>query len=491
MLRGRAGGRDAMGYRGNKHMDKSGCGRFRGIHFLAVAMFLCLPGCGRGAEESQVRETPVDFPFYETEEFTLTLVPSEEAAGEYVLMFCEENGQLMQQLPCGRLTEPVTFSYDGIAYGHWRDLEIFSANADTGLLFLWEDKHFSEEPVEIPRYAEVRNNAMLTVTENGDIQERRLYQLNEFRERAEEVRSWSFNRDSGMLKIWDCLKQQSLFDGEVILNEKGEPLNQEYFEYLFWRNRKLLWDYSADPKVYAWLSEGMAEGDDAQTDKRSWRTEEYESRQAFLKSCGYTGEEPTYQYYDIFQALQLELYLDEDVQKCYGIAYWNYINCDLESDVARLYGFTVCNIGETQWEEDWAFSLFSLKTGGGNAEEKDQGNIEYTESGKPDYYVYQGLMDDCGVEYLGNLVEINYIYREDGTLFTREYHHDARTYGSTLCSLNSLYDEKEQLVYETGYITHGSCEFYYFYEDEEEMPAYGLFLDYDGGYVTPTMVRFR
>lgn len=477
--------------------------RFWGILFLSAAMFLCLSGCGRGAEEmtadevslvqeeSRSGEIPVDFPFYETEEFTLTLVPAEEAAGEYVLMFCDKDGQPLQQIPCGRLTEPVDFSYDGIAYGHWQDLEIFSADADTGLLFLWEDKCFSEEPIEIPRYAEVRNQAMLTVMEDGEIQERRLYQLNEFRERTEEIRSWSLNRDSGMLQIRDCLKQQNLFEGKVILNEEGEPLNQEYFEYLFWRNRKLLWDYSADPKVYAWLSEDKVEGNDAQAGERSWRTEEYESRQAFLESCGYTGEEPTYQYYDIFHDLQLELYLDEEVQKCYGIAYWNYINCDLESGARRLYGFTVCNIGESQWEEDWAFSLLSVETARGSAEEEDQGNMEYTESGKPDYFVYQGLMDNCGVEYLGNLVEIDYIYREDGTLFTRDYHHDVRTYSSTLCNMNSFFDEKERLVYETGYITHGSCEFYYFYEDEGEVPAYGLFLDYDGGFATPIMVRFR
>lgn len=467
------------------------------ILFLPAAMFLCLSGCGRGIEEItaeemsiaqeeiQLREIPVDFPFYETEKFSLTLASSEGAAGEYVLLLCDDNGQLLQQIPCGRLTEPVTFSYDGIAYGSWRDLEIFSADSDRGLLFRWEDERFSEEPVQIPRYAEARGGAMLTVKEDEETQEKRIYLLNEYRGWAEEVRSWSLNRDSGMLRIEDCLRQQSLFEGNVILDEAGEPLNQEYFEYLFWRNRDLLWDYSADPTVYAWLSEVNAEGDGS-----SWHTAEYESRQAFLESCGYTGEEPTYQYYDRFQELQLELYLDEEAQKCYGIAYWNHINCDREG-VASLYGFTVCNIGEMQWEEDFAFSWLSVETTRGSAEGEDQGNMEYTESGKPDYYLLQGPMDDCGVEYLGDLVEINFIYREDGTLFTRDYHHDARTFGSTLCGMDSFFDERERLVYETGYITHGSCEFFYFYEDEGEVPVYGLFLDYNGGYAAPSMVRFR
>lgn len=476
--------------------------RFMRILFLYAVMILCLPGCGRGTEEIAAeevslvqeemppREISVEFPFYESEDFILTLISSEEADGEYILMLRDGDGQLLQQIPCGILTEPVTFSYDGIAYGSWRDLEIFSADSDAGLLFRWKDDRFSEQPVQIPRYEEILSGAMLTVTEDGGIQEKHIYQLNEFKDRVEEVRSWSLNRGSSMLKIEDCLRLQPLFEGNVVLDEAGEPLNREYFEYLFWADRDLLWDYSADPTVYAWLSEERTEGDSAQGSGGSWHTAQYESRQAFLESCGYMGEAPAYQYYDRFQELQLELYLDEETQKCYGIAYRNCINCDRER-VTKLYGFTVGNIGETQWEEDFAFSWMSVETVRGNAEGENRGNMEYTESGKPDYFLYQEFMDYCGGEVLGNLVEINFIYREDGTLFTRDYNHDARTYGSTLCGMDSFFDEKERLVYEVGYITHGSCEFYYFYDDEEEVPTYGLFLDYDGGYVTPGMVRFR
>lgn len=494
--------REGMEHRRKSRMKKSGH-RFLSLLFLFAALSLYLSGCGRRAEdiaaqepsfpqqEMPSKEIPVDFPFYESEKFTLTLASTEDAAGEYELMLYGEDGLLMQRIPCGRLTEPVTFSYDGLVYGSWRDLEIFSADSDTGLFFRWKEERFSEEPIRIPRYAEVRGNDMLTVSEDGKSQEKHIYQLNEFRGQVEELRGWSLNRDSGMLKIEDSVRHQILFEGSVDLDIAGEPLNQEYFEYLFWNNRYLLWDYSADPTVYAWLNEKSAEGDSAREDGSSWRTAEFENRQAFLESCGYTGEEPTCQYYDMFQDLQLELYLDEETRQCYGIAYWNRINCDGES-VPKLFGFTVCNIGERPWEEDFAFSWLDVKTVRGSAAEEGQKNvIEYTKNGKPDYYLYQGLMENCGVEYMGNLVEINYIYREDDTLFVRNYHHDARTYSSTLCSLNSYYDERERLVYETGYLTHGSCEFYYFYEGDGEVPAYGLFLDYNGGYVIPGMVRFR
>lgn len=452
-------GRENVEYRGRKCMIN--------MLFLIAALSLCLCGCSESAEE-----IPVDFPFYETEGFTLTLVPRGEGAGEYLLLLCDEDGQSLQEVSCGRLTEPVTFSYDGVGYGHWRDLEIFSSGSDTGLLLLWKEERFSERPIEIPMYMEVRDGAMLIVTEDGERQEKRIYQLNEFKEQAQEVRSWSLSRDSGTLRIWDGLREQSLYEGSIALSEEGEPLNREYFEYLFWQNRDLLWDYSADPAVRTWLiDEGQAA--------------EYESRQAFLDSCGYAGEPPFYQYHDRFGNLQLELYLDKENQKYYGITYLNDINCDGEN-VARLLGFTVYGIGEVQWEEGEVYPLLSV-FGTSNPAEGYQKNVEYTESGKPDRVLYEGLMEDCGVEYLGNVAEINYIYREDGTLFCRDYHHDARTFSSTLCGLNSFFDERERLVYECGYITHGSLEYYYIYEDD--MPAYCLCLDYNGGCVFADMVR--
>ena len=108
----------------------------QGLLFLSAVMLLWLSGCG-----SRKEEIPIDFPFYETDDYTLALAVAE--GGEYVLLFRDGDRQILQQIPCGKLKEPVTFSYDGIAYGSWRDLEIFSADSDTGLLFLWEDEWLS------------------------------------------------------------------------------------------------------------------------------------------------------------------------------------------------------------------------------------------------------------------------------------------------------------------------------------------------------------
>lgn len=437
----------------------------QGLLFLTAVMLLWLSGCG-----SREEEIPIDFPFYETDDYSLALAAAE--GDEYVLLFRDGDGQILQQIPCGKLKEPVTFSYDGIAYGSWTDLEIFSADSDTGLLFLWGDERFAEEPVLIPRYAEAREGAMLTVSESGDTQEKKIYQLNQFRNRVEEVRGWSLEQDSGILRIWDSLRRQCLFEGKIALDEEREPQNREYYEYLFWRGRDLLWHYSASSTVRVWEDSGAAE---------------YEGRTAFLENCGYAGEAPFYQYYDRFQNLQLELYLDEEEQRYYGIAYIHRINSDLEP-VVDMLGFAGHGIGEERWEEGQTFALPFAGDAGG-AEEGYRETVEYTESGKPDHFLAQGMTDDCGVETLSNLVEIDFIYREDGTLFCRDYQHDARTFGSNLCGRDSFYDEKERLIYENGYLTHGSCEFYYVYAGEEEKPVYRLYLDYNGGYVFPELAR--
>jgi len=43
------------------------------------------------------------------------------------------------------------------------------------------------------------------------------------------------------------------------------------------------------------------------------------------------------------------------------------------------------------------------------------------------------------------------------------------------------YTDEGRLVYRYGYITHGSLEYYYIYEESDMEPAYCLELDHNGG----------
>ena len=224
---------------------------------------------------------------------------------------------------------------------------------------------------------------------------------------------------------------------------------------------------------------------------------EYESQEAFLSEAGFENTVPMYQHYDRYHNLRLELYMDESAEQLCGLAYCYYFNSEREKCVDR-YGFTIDDVGERDWEEDTAFSLKSVYgTDGADAVEDFEETVEYTEAGNPDFYKSQGLMehrrDEDGALELASVsvLELDYVYRDDGTLYCRDYTHNPSIFGTTLCSLESYYDERGRVVYESGYITHGQLEYFYIYEDEGEKPEYLLTVDYGGGYAIPTMERYR
>lgn len=456
------------------------------------------------------REIPIDFPFYgEREEHKLVLAAPEEGENAYVLIYYNKDGEILQQIFCGKLTEPITFSFDGLSYGSWMDLEIFSADSDTGLLFLWKDDRFSETPIGIPRYEECRSTAMLTVAEDDEICEKEIYLLNENKNRIDKARVFRFHKDMAMLFIWDELEHMTLFEGNVRLDENGNLLNEEYFDGLLWSYLPLLWDYGEEDTVNTWIGEKPKPREEEEAIEIdsfedvqyyfhgiSGHTQEYESRQALLKDFGFADSEPMYQYFDRYGSLQMELYADEDKEQMCGITYTYRFNTELEK-VVTMKGFTLCSVTETKWKGHDPFTFQSVHgtTGAENEYVKDyEENIEYTDFGKPDCFVSRGRVEGwSGEDEMQDIVRINFIYREDGTLYWRDYYHSHQAFGTTLQGLDSFYDEQERIIYESGYITHGQLEYYYIYEDRDgeisDKPTYILCLDYNMGYAVPNMIK--
>lgn len=142
---------------------------------------------------------------------------------------------------------------------------------------------------------------------------------------------------------------------------------------------------------------------------------------------------------------------------------------------------------------------FLLESVYGTSPEEDSYVVDYeestvyTDSGKPDLFLGRGRLSDREEEE--DMLKINFIYREDGTLVCKEYSHHDLVFGSTLCSLDSFYDTHERVIYERGYITHGHLEYYYIYEDRDgkiaEKPAYILEIDYNLNYAIPNMIKCR
>lgn len=461
-------------------------------------------------EQNEVQtEINIEFPFMESEEYTLALVTYKESPKEYTLVLSDNQGEILQQIPCGRLTEPIEFSFDGIAYGSWNDLEIFSSEGEEGLLFIWKDGLFSTEAAAIPRYEESRGTAMLTVEENEKFCEKQIYLFNETKNQSELARSFRLQKDRRLLEIKDELEKANLYNGTIRLDEEGNPINEEYFDMILWSDLKLLWDYKREAEpLYTWVEdkESRETAEEAGIDSfedvqyylfgNQGHTQEYESRQALLEDFGFENCEPMYRYFDRYGNLQLELYANEDLDEICGITYTYEFNSELEKQTS-MCGFSLCSVKDVKWEEADPFVLKSVYgTDGTDYAEDYEESIEYTDAGRPDHFVGKGrVVDRPEPNLLQNIIEINFVYREDGTLFCREYSHDSLAVGTTLCSLDSFYDEKERLIFERGYITHGHVEYYYIYEDKEEetasMPSYILYIDYNLNYAIPSLVRCR
>lgn len=322
---------------------------------------------------------------------------------------------------------------------------------------------------------------MLTVEENDMCQIKKIYQLNKEKQCVDESRFWELKKDTGALKIRDNFEKQSLFEGIVSLNKEGNPANEEYYDMLFWEDRYFLSDGLKDSTAMsAWIDEPRAEssGEPEGLEGFEWAQrevfgndghgDEYESREDFLAKFGFLDSVPVFQYYNRYHNLQLELYWDEFSDHFCGISY-EYSFDNERKKFTGMYGFTINTVQEQVWVEK---DPFCTKTVYGDSAADYVSDaeeiIEYTLSGKPDYFRIEGWkereVDEEIKNALTTVLEINYVYRDDGTLFRKDYWHDPYSFGSTLCSLESYYDEKGRLVYENGYITHGSLEYYYIYD---------------------------
>lgn len=472
--------------------------------------------------DTPVKETVIDFPFsYDVEEgCKLTLACMDESAEEYELRFYDKDGNIAQKLSCGYLKEPVRFSYDNLTARdyYYNDLEIFSDGALNGLLFISDrttveaGKLFQEEPIEIPLYETAfYDGSFITSEESETNREEILYRINEEQKRVELLRRMTLQKESAALEIWDYLDNRSAFSGEAVVKEDGSLANEEYYQYLFRNGRYPFYQSSdTDTAIRVWVSQTESAEENSEDDKEQSSFElvqntvfgntghmsEYEDRKTFLSDFGFGEQEPFYCYYDGNGNLQLELYLDEERGQGCGLIHWYGYTYQMDKDDS-MSGFAFDAVSDGTWKEEDPYLLASVdgETGEKSVEDYEE-NIDYTETGKVDCYRSLGIVglhDEEGnvIDEKSIVVKIDYIYRDDGTLFYRDYYHNDYVFGSTWQSCDSYYDESERIVYESAYITHGSLEYYYIYDDTGREPAYALFLDDNLGYCMPKCVRFH
>lgn len=435
-------------------------------------------------QEAEASELYIYYPFRGSMiESSLSLVPSKEAPGQYDLRLYDASDRIVQQFSCGVLTEPMDFFYDDLVGDSSADLEIFSEESQTGFLVAWDWKtdKFCEDVIEIPRYDKVAGNRFMTSGEDAlsNRQEYHIYEIYEGTKSPEEIRRWTLQKDTGMLAIWDCMKKQNLFEGKVELDEENNVVNQEYYDHLFWSRNYSIDNDPKKPTVSVWVESEIS------------HMEEYPDRETFLANFGFAGKSPIYQYYNLQNDLELELYLDEETGWACGLHHWYHYTKDLEK-IDYPDGFALCSIEDIDWKEADPFDLTSVQgETGQNQVIAYEENLEYTEDHKPDYFESKGvitwLKDGHDGEDKDSILRINLTYRDDGTLFYRSYSHNPYMFGTGCMSMYSYYDEAERMVYEYDYITHGAFDYYYIYEGAGRKPKYCLRLDN----MYPALMRYR
>jgi len=69
--------------------------------------------------------------------------------------------------------------------------------------------------------------------------------------------------------------------------------------------------------------------------------------------------------------------------------------------------------------------------------------FEYREDGKPNHFHSKGnitWLKDAKIDGKDSLIQIDYIYRDDGTLFYQSYYHNGYVFGSTFSTQNKFFD---------------------------------------------------
>lgn len=458
-------------------------------------------------EDSVTELQKVDFPFgYGREEWRLVLcryvvtVAKVPVKTGYLFRMYDENGTLLQEFACDYEAEELLFRFDALCSNRG-DLEVFSADAQQtgsdGLLFAWDDetKRFRQEPISIPWY-ETNDSyfqAYLVRSREDNVERESIYRLNPRNLEPVEIRRWLLSGnpeegEKGHLEILNCLAKVSLYDGEVEWNELGDLVNNKYYQGLFWRELEWLYDREQARDRELTVLDVFWDGNYEDFGKRI-----YDSRESFLADYGFADQTPFYEYADVNKEFALELFFDRKKEMGCGL-YYNYsYNCELEK-IVDSYGFVFRHVETGEWVPEDMFSTRSVF--GDDARDlllpKYRETYQYTDDGKLSAFEARGIIPDLGDGSIEDVIlSMDYYYRDDGTLALKKYHHHSLVFGTAEQSERSWYDEFERMIYRYSYITHGSLEYFYIYEDDRECPAYVLALDNYTDSVWPMMTAYK
>lgn len=200
-----------------------------------------------------------------------------------------------------------------------------------------------------------------------------------------------------------------------------------------------------------------------------------EDKNEFLHAFGIEEEtKPFYQYYDEDNnELIVDFYYNPEELRGVGIYYGRLTMC----------GFETVPYEKEQWQHRSPYSLYPENEKDDAFSLRDYKEYhEYNENEQLIHFYSTGIIDGYKDSELinKNVININFTYRDDGTLYEKKCFYNPLVFLRTAMSATYLYDKSGRLSFMDSYITHGSLESFYIYEDDMLTPSYYFSLDHQG-----------
>ncbi len=316
---------------------------------------------------------------------------------------------------------------------------------------------FTEEAVRIPKFdgfIKGTFRALFYTEKRGALSVSRIFysyypefkKLYKFRQSQITVPGGDYR--AAEISIFNSLENDKLiYNSTLELDSDLEPINQDYYKTMLFNS----------PEI---------------TDEHK---KEAATRAETLKELDVADLEPVGKYIDEFDQLLAEVFFDEATAKGYAIFYSWYYDGNLKKyctvETHPIEGFK-------NRADIYDFNLMS----------KDElmniaGYYKYTEyiAGLLKHLQIKDFdeLDDAadGSGY-GTLLEENYTYRDDGSLYYHGHSHSAYYYGTDRMGMGETSDKLGRIVTSSAVSIPGGVEEYYsFYADEKATrPAWQLYL---------------
>lgn len=197
-------------------------------------------------------------------------------------------------------------------------------------------------------------------------------------------------------------------------------------------------------------------------------------------------DKPYYIYYDEEGNAKLEIYLNKNGVGC-GICYDSY---DYERS-GEMKGFVFRECHETSWEEENPVQWYepeeyfrdveSCKTGEYGDEVRNyEERYEYNDDGQITGFFAKGETNLFTDEWIPvDIASYTCEYNEDTGKKKEELFRHPLLFGTFISTVECHYDEMGRIAHIRSYITHGSMEYFFIYEDDGAVPAYEVMVDHN------------